>query len=292
MKKYYLLIIILLFTITGCSNLITVTIKDEAGHVVDTIKVEKGKLLDNIPIPKKEGYIFTSWTKSGNKIAKDTILKKDIIITANYTEQPSILNTYKIKFIIDEEEKYQTIIAGEKVKEPTQPKKNKYTFLGWYQNNKKYDFSTIPTSDLTLIAKFEKNMITINYDLSGGVGTTSYDIKINTIPKRPANPKKEGYKFISWTINNKEYDFNKPLSSDTTLTASWQAIKYIRISFNTDGGNIIKDKYIEANTKLNSVPTPKKPGYTFKYWTNDGIIFDFSKEIVDNITLKAIYEKN
>lgn len=292
MKKNHLLILTMLFIITGCSSLITITIKDESGHVIDTMKVEKGKLLKDISIPKKEGYIFTSWTKSNNKIAKDTILTKDIIITANYTKEPSILKTYKIKFIIDEEEKYKTITPGEKLKEPPQPKKNKYTFLGWYQNDEKYDFSTIPTSDLTLIAKFEKNMITINYDLSGGVGTTSYDIKINTIPKKPADPKKTGYKFISWTINNKEYNFNTPLNSDTTITATWQAINYVKISFDTDGGTIIKDKYIEANTKLNNIPTPKKTGYTFKNWTCDGIIFDFSKEINDNITLKAIYEKN
>lgn len=291
MKKYFLFIITLLLIIPGCSKLITITIKDSKGNILNTVKVQKGETLNSITAPTKDGYIFTSWTQSGMNISKDTVLNKDISITANYTEKPSLTKTYKIKFIIENEEKYQTINVGEKIKEPTKPRKNKYTFIGWYQGNELYDFNIPPTSDITLTAKFKKSMITINYDLSGGVGTTSYDILINTIPKKPSTPKKTGYKFICWTINNKVYNFDTPLSSDTTITATWQAINYVRISFDTDGGTIIKDKYLESGTKLDIIETPVKKDYIFAYWTLDGLIFDLSKEITDNITLKAVYTK-
>ena len=139
MKKYFLFIITLLLIIPGCSKLITITIKDSKGNILNTVKVQKGETLNSITAPIKDGYIFTSWTQSGMNISKDTVLNKDISITANYTEKPSLTKTYKIKFIIENEEKYQTINVGEKIKKPTKPRKNKYTFIGWYQGNELYE---------------------------------------------------------------------------------------------------------------------------------------------------------
>ena len=107
MKKYFLFIITLLLIIPGCSKLITITIKDSKGNILNTVKVQKGETLNSITAPIKDGYIFTSWTQSGMNISKDTVLNKDISITANYTEKPSLTKTYKIKFIIENEEKYQ-----------------------------------------------------------------------------------------------------------------------------------------------------------------------------------------
>lgn len=45
---------------------------------------------------------------------------------------------------------------GKTVAEPTAPKKDGYTFDGWFLGEKKYDFSTPVTEDLTLVAKFTK----------------------------------------------------------------------------------------------------------------------------------------
>lgn len=46
----------------------------------------------------------------------------------------------------------QTIIEGEKVKEPSSPIKNGYDFGGWLLNGQVYDFQEPVTSDMTLIA--------------------------------------------------------------------------------------------------------------------------------------------
>lgn len=45
---------------------------------------------------------------------------------------------------------------GKTVAEPTAPKKDGYTFDGWFLGEKKYDFSTPVTEDLALVAKFTK----------------------------------------------------------------------------------------------------------------------------------------
>ena len=51
----------------------------------------------------------------------------------------------------------QTIDRGEKFKEPAKPSKENHTFAGWYNGDEEYNFSTVPTDDVTLVAKWEKN---------------------------------------------------------------------------------------------------------------------------------------
>lgn len=54
-----------------------------------------------------------------------------------------------------------TVKKGEKVTEPTAPKKSnqkgEYEFLGWYYNDKAWDFATDSvTEDITLVAKWKQ----------------------------------------------------------------------------------------------------------------------------------------
>ena len=51
----------------------------------------------------------------------------------------------------------QTVAFGSKIVQPIQPIREGYTFLGWYLNGTKFDFSSAPTKSCTLIAHWEKN---------------------------------------------------------------------------------------------------------------------------------------
>ncbi|NCC55006.1 MAG: hypothetical protein EOM11_05915 [Erysipelotrichia bacterium] len=48
------------------------------------------------------------------------------------------------------------VVQGEKVSEPATPTKQGYTFDGWYLNNQKFDFNTVISEDITLVAKWTK----------------------------------------------------------------------------------------------------------------------------------------
>lgn len=73
-------------------------------------------------------------------------------------------------------------------------------------------------------------------------------VKENTILTNKKIPEKEGYKIIGWYLDNKLYDFTKPVSSDLILIAQYEKI--------IEEGNIIEeqiqDGIIEENTELKS----------------------------------------
>lgn len=59
-----------------------------------------------------------------------------------------------------------------------------------------------------------------------------------------------------------------------------------------DKVNPVTTQTIEYNTKLDSLPSPTKTGYTLTNWTVNNEEFDITKEIKEDITIEANYRKN
>lgn len=291
MKKY-LIIILLTMMITGCkTKTYTVTFVDNTQEL-SKIEVKKGDNLSNINAPTKEGYIFLNWLKDGLDYDVDNPITEDITLEATWTPIPNPVKTYTITFNFGSEVKTINVKEGEKVSIPKEtPRKEKYKFIGWYIGDTEYDFDTPVEKDLTIVAKFEKNRILINYDLAGGTGTIQVEIEKGSIPDKPKNPTKFGYTFINWKINNNIYNFDTPLYEDTTITANYEANIYYKVSFDTLGGSVVSSEMVISGHTIGSLPSASKDGYVFKYWTYNGEQFDINMAITSDITLVALYEE-
>lgn len=291
MKKYLILTIIILLLTSCKQKTYTVTFIDN-NQELSSIIVKKGDNIKNINTPEKEGYIFQNWTKDGLDYDMSTPITEDITLSAIWVEEPNLPNTHKVTFDFGTYKKTQTIFDGELATEPKEtPKKEKYIFIGWYYNNQLFDFSTPIKENITITAKFQKNRIIINYDLSGSTGTLKVEIDKGSIPDIPKTPEKFGYTFTYWSINNNKYNFDIPLYEDTTIKANFEAKIYVRVSFNTDGGNTINSQMLQKGEKLKELPTPKKENSIFKYWSYNDKEFDINTTIEKDITLIAIYEE-
>ena len=163
-------------------------------------------------------------------------------------------------------------------------KKTGYTLDGWYFDDEKWDFQNdIVQADMVLYAKWSLNKYKITFNLNGGEGEKELFFNYNEEIILPENPTKEGYTFVSW---DKELPKNMP-DSNIELTAIWEA-NACKITFDLDGGEGLKELYINVNDKIIIPFKPKKQGYTFVGW---------DKEIPETmpasgLTLKAQWKIN
>ncbi len=130
---------------------------------------------------------------------------------------------YTITFKVDDKI-YKTldeVKEGTKIDLPAKPTKEGYTFEGWYVDGEKFDSDTKINENLQLEARFSINTYTVTFDFDNDTKNEEVKIKYNEKVTRPKQPKKDGYNFIGWYIDEEEFDFNKTIKKDTTITAKW-----------------------------------------------------------------------
>ncbi|WP_071442331.1 InlB B-repeat-containing protein [Traorella massiliensis] len=125
---------------------------------------------------------------------------------------------HTVTFVIDNEEKDVLVKENGLAEALEAPVKEGYTFVGWFNGDKEYDFNTPVTADITLTAKYEVTKYTVSFS----DGVESQEVEHGKTAVKPADPKKEGYTFIGWYLGDEEYDFSTPVTSDLELTAKFE----------------------------------------------------------------------
>ncbi len=61
----------------------------------------------------------------------------------------------------------------------------------------------------------------VTFNPNGGSVVDSMLVKSGEKITKPEDPTRNGYKFTGWKLNEEDFDFEKEITSDITLTASW-----------------------------------------------------------------------
>lgn len=136
-------------------------------------------------------------------------------------------NTYKVYFDA----------SGGNVIKPIEVKENElilklpvtsrdgYKFIGWFLNDKLFELDTNITSNIYLVAKWEKidqESFVIHFDSLNGEDIKDMQVKQDEVINLPM-VEREGYEFIGWYYHNKEFDPEKvKIINNMTLVAKWQ----------------------------------------------------------------------
>ena len=178
-----------------------------------------------------------------------------------------------------------------------EPTKENYTFAGWYNGDEKFDFTTVPTGDVTLTAKWTAKDYEVRFITEHGNAPASQNVPYNKTATNPGELTAEGYTFGGWYADEKhttEFDFNTQITSDTKVYAKWTANDY-EVSFITEHGNAPTSQNVKYNGTANDPGKLSAEGYTFGGWYADEdrtIEFDFNTPITSDTKVYAKWEKN
>lgn len=115
----------------------------------------------------------------------------------------------------------QTVSEGKKaVKPKNDPEKVGYTFDGWQLNGVPYSFDTPVTQDITLVAAWKVEELSVTFK-SEGLPDDVKKVIYGNAAVQPKDPERSGYIFDGWYNGSAKYDFSAPVTADLVLTAKW-----------------------------------------------------------------------
>ena len=285
--------------ITLTTSVLTYTIYWSSDHEAIQIK-------DNLGIvTQSEGDVQVNLTATVI-VTADVFVEQEFLLVVRMWEHPYYCH---INFDLDGGTlgiEAMDVKYGSKIENLLDPVKEGYIFVKWVSNGVDYDFTKPITSNITLVAIWEKepeNYCNVNLNANGGSLPTgspdTHQILAGEVFSNPnITPTKEGYTFKGWYLNGELYDFTKPVTSDITLVAEYEEIvvdEYVNVILDANGGSLPTGssdthQIILGEVFSNPNITPIKEGYTFKGWYLNGNKYDFTQVVTTNITLVAEYE--
>ena len=292
---------------------LTVKFDSKGGTKVNSQSVKSGEKVSEPTNVTYEGFIFNGWYLNNTKFDFNTPITKSITLIAKWEEDPNVTR-YTVKFDSDGGSNVasQRVIENKQAVEPKKPTKNGYKFVEWDLDNKKYDFKTKVTKDITLKAKWEEDIqFTVTFNTDGGSKIEAKKVKNGEKVAKPANPTKNGYEFVEWLYENRTFNFSTPITKDITLTARYQVktvtptptptktpettptptpvVKYT-VTFDSNGGSNVSSQSIESGKTASAPSNPTRSGYDFVEWQLNDVKYSFSTPVTKSITLKAIWK--
>lgn len=292
-----------MFLFRNCSQLTTIQIPDSVLSIQD-YAFGNCISLETIHIPVSVTsigvYAFKGCpssmtvTYSGSKTQWDSMTGNlNIPLVCNKLEatfNPDNGDPTVTKFIDNDKSSKFTELVPEPIKE-------NYTFAGWYNGNEKFDFTTVPTGDVTLTATWEKSKYKVSFITEHGDAPDSQNVPYNEPATNPGELRADGYTFIGWYTDNTystKFDFTKPIKSNTKVYAKWTAKDY-EVSFVTEHGKAPASQNVPYNETADDPGKLSAEGYTFIGWYADEAHktkFDFSTPITGDTKVYAKWEKN
>lgn len=109
--------------------------------------------------------------------------------------------------------------------------------------------------------------VRLSFDTDGGSTISDKIIDFGTYAKEIVTPTKEGFDFVTWTLNGSEIDINTfVFFADSELKAVWKESKYVKVSLNANNGITIPNELQIEYGKNYQLPIPSKQYQTFDGW--------------------------
>ena len=225
----------------------TVTFDTAGGSYIPAQTIAEGGKATKPTDPVRNGYVFKGWNYNNAAYDFNAVVTGNITIYAVWEAEevtppaPAVEYTVTFDTAGGSYIPAQTISEGGKATKPADPVLTGYAFEGWYYNNAAYNFDAVVTGNITISAKWTK-LHTVTFDTAGGSTIEAITVKDGQIVQLPAQPERDGYKFLGWYLGDTQYDENSAVYSDIKLTAKWMMeMSGMLRSVSIDTQNVKKD---------------------------------------------------
>lgn len=158
--------------------------------------------------------------------------------------------------------------------------------------------ATVPsdtdTNQPIYLRSYLKKKRTVTYNANGGTGSMT-DTKTGE-PVTASTFTRKGYRFVGWntradgTGQSVNAGDVASFTTDTTLYAQWQVASHT-VTFDTNGGNAITPQSVGDKGKAKEPTAPTRDSWTFAGWYLNGVKYDFTTPVTQDITLKAGWKR-
>lgn len=216
--------------------------------------------------------------------ATDPVTKE---FTVTFKDGEETLKTSKVK-------ENETVKDEDK---PTDPKKDGFDFLGWYDGDTEVTFPYKVTKDVTLVAKWaakKTEKFTVKFVQNNGKEDKVYEVNKGGKQLPPnVSGTKEGYVFRGWyDEDGNSFSKDTIVNKNYVVTAKW--VRLFKIKLDLDGGKGLDVTYTEEGSQLSRPSKPIKDNHKFLGWYTDAEKteeYNFDKPVTKDMTLYAKWEK-
>lgn len=256
--------------------------------------VSYGEKISSVPaayiVP--EGYTlskaYTDVTLSTEFVEGTTMPAANVNLYYNL-----IAGTYDAIFMVDGAEyaKVPTVYEA-LVDAPEDPAKEGYTFAGWEPY-----VGTMDEEGKVYNATWEVNNYTATWVVDGNDWQVFEDIAYGADVEIPADPDKEGHKFLGWSEDENATAAGTVLTEMPANDLKYYAVfevKEYTISFAETGDSKIDSITQDYGTEITAPADPEKKGYTFTGWVDEeGNATSVPATMpAEDVVLKATWEIN
>lgn len=225
----------------------------------DKWEIKYGEMIPKLPVLTTEGKTFEYWEYNNKEVHSSQSYEW----TTNVTLTPKwTTNSYQVLFPNGD---VKVVNAGDVVGTlPSAPDRTGQTFVGYVdQFGETVDASTQVSKDMIISYKYARDSVTLTLVDEDWTSEISYEAGtlFTGLPERS----RIGYAFKGWSLSKGGSTTNGPVYGDTALYAVYDT--GMQKIYLADLNQTIERK---TGSPLGNLPTVKKDGFEFDYWTCNG----------------------
>ena len=240
------------------SDTVKVTFKDGETTLGEVTKATGDALVaaDFPADPTLADHTFLGWYIGETKVEAGYTVTADVTATAKFARDVAKV-IFKYGDTTLDEKTVETNTALTAADFPADPTLAGHHFVGWYVGEEKISAGYTVTADVTVTAKFEKNIYKVSFVVDGEE-FASLDVPYGETPDEndlPGDPEKVGHEFDGWFAGEDAFDEEAAVKADITYTAQFTKTAW-KVTFTSDGAEP-QDFYVpmdDAKLTLDQIP--------------------------------------